>query len=215
MKLERWMVVSTGVWLTLVFNLMSLAAAKGTGSNRDNLPPAQAKAFWTYIHKINPYKNWQMWPGKHGLYPGRSPHGAFLKLYVNKIAYTAAKTHRPMPGGAILVKENYAKDKTTLLSITPMHKTDQYNPSAGNWFWAKYGPEGKVMETGKIQRCIDCHRTPRTLSSLLHTESPATDVAEKSSQRLFQFSRRGERRWSTAKGLEFSNPNASMLQQTE
>ena len=91
------------------------------------------------------------------MYPGQSPHGAHLKLYANDIAYNAAKNGMPMPDGAILVKENYGKDKSTLMAITPMYKASGYNPGAGDWFWAKYGPDGKAMAAGKIDSCISCH----------------------------------------------------------
>lgn len=160
----KWPLTLFWIAILLVFGACqgagsAAAAETGSGSaGAENLPHPRAKAFWTYIHKTHPYTKWQMWPGKHGLYPGRSPHGAFLKLYVNDIAHKAAKAHRPMPDGAILVKENYAKDKTTLLSITPMYKTDRYNPAAGNWFWAKYGPDGKAMKAGKVKSCIECHK---------------------------------------------------------
>lgn len=66
-----------------------------------------------------------------------------------------------MPNGAIVIKENYGKDQETLMAITPMYKVDGYNPDAGDWFWAKYGPEGKIMASGKIQGCIDCHKNKK------------------------------------------------------
>jgi hypothetical protein len=39
-----------------------------------------------------------------------------------------------------------------------MYKVKDYNPDAGDWFWAKYGPTGEVMAAGKIDSCINCHR---------------------------------------------------------
>ena len=62
-----------------------------------------------------------------------------------------------MPNGAIVVKENYGEDKETLMAVTPMYKVQGYNPDAGDWFWAKYGPDGKVETAGKVESCIDCH----------------------------------------------------------
>jgi hypothetical protein len=124
----------------------------------EQLPSTNPAEFWTYIGKTSPYKNWQHWPGYPGKYPGQSPHGAYLELYANEIAVKAAKEGKAMPDGAILVKENYAKDKETLVSITPMYKVKDYNPDAGDWFWAKYGPTGEVMAAGKIDSCINCHR---------------------------------------------------------
>ena len=62
------------------------------------------------------------------------------------------------PNGSILVKENYGKDKKTLMAVTPMYKVRGYNPDEGDWFWAKYGPDGNIMSSGKVEGCINCHR---------------------------------------------------------
>jgi hypothetical protein len=122
------------------------------------IPHADADAFWSYITVENPYENWSFWPGKDGIYPGQSPHGAFLKLYANDIAINAVKAGmKTMPDGAILVKENYGKDQKTLMAVTPMYKVPGYNPDAGDWFWGKYGPDGEVMAAGKLKGCIQCH----------------------------------------------------------
>lgn len=125
------------------------------------LPPADGEAFWTYITKTNPYLGWGYWPGYYGMYPGKSPHGANLKFYANGIALEAAREGKPMPYGAILVKENYGKDKKTLMAITPMYKVKDYNPEAGDWFWAKYGPNGEIEGAGKVNGCINCHNAKK------------------------------------------------------
>ena len=123
-----------------------------------NLPPTEAEAFWTYITMTDPYTKWDFWPGKEGIYPGKSPHGAFLKLYANDIAIKAAKAGmKTMPSGAILVKENYGKDKATLMAVTPMYKVAGYNPEGGDWFWSKYSPDGKIDAAGKPKGCLQCH----------------------------------------------------------
>lgn len=123
----------------------------------EELPEPTADAFWDYISRVD-YTQWQFYPGYEGMYPGESPHGAHLKLYANDIAYEAAKNGEPMPDGAILVKENYGKDESTLVAITPMYKVSGYNPDAGDWFWAKYGADGKTMTAGKVDSCISCHK---------------------------------------------------------
>lgn len=137
--------------------LLSQAGGGDMRSAEGDLPPADAKAFWTYITKTNPYKGWGYWPGHYGMYPGRTPHGAFLVLYANPIALRAAREGKPMPEGAILIKENYAKDKKTLMALTPMYKVKGYNPEGGDWFWVKYTPGGKVEKAGKPKGCINCH----------------------------------------------------------
>lgn len=123
-----------------------------------HLPAPEGEALWNYISEENPYENWEFWPGYEGMYPGQSPHGAYLKLYANKAAMEAVRAGKPMPAGAILVKENYGKDKKTLKAVTPMYKVEGYNAEAGDWFWGKYGPKGKIMAAGKVGSCISCHR---------------------------------------------------------
>jgi hypothetical protein len=124
----------------------------------EQLPSTNPAAFWAYISKTNPYSKWEHRPGYPGMFPGKSPHGAFLEFYGNDIAIKAARDSKPMPSGAILVKTNYATDKKTLVSITPMYKVKGYNPEAGDWFWAKYGPDGTVAAAGKVDSCINCHK---------------------------------------------------------
>jgi len=139
-----------------LFFAVSLSIAEG------NLPSSDAKKLWSYITKINPYLGWGFWPGYVGIYPGKSPHGAYLKLYANTIALKAAREGKLMTYGAILVKENYGKDKKTLMAITPMYRIKGYNPEGGDWFWAKYEPNGKVLKAGKVKGCIDCHSMQKT-----------------------------------------------------
>ncbi len=123
----------------------------------DDMPPADAGQLWTYMTETNPYTGWGYWPGYAGIYPGKSPHGAYLKLYANAIALKAAREGNSMPPGAIIVKENYGKDKKTLMAITPMHKIKGYNPNGGDWYWVKYDPAGKALAAGQPKGCIQCH----------------------------------------------------------
>lgn len=144
--------------LVVVFGLLGVLALVASFSVAGwNRPPPDADKFWTYISKTDPYTGWGYWPGYYGIYPGKSPHGAYLKVYTNGIALKAAREGNPMPYGAIIVKENYGKDKKTLMAVTPMYKVKGYNPDGGDWFWGKYGPDGKVMAAGKVKGCINCH----------------------------------------------------------
>ena len=157
----RWVVVFAILSAVVIY-----AAVSGAGGDK---PPADAEKFWNYISKDNPYSAWEFWPGYDGIYPGKSPHGAFLKLYANDLAISAAKEGKPMPEGAILVKENYGKDKKTLMAITPMYKVKGYNPEGGDWFWGKYSPEGTIIDAGKPEGCIKCHGVKKD-SDWLFTE---------------------------------------------
>ena len=88
------------------------------------------------------YRSWNSYPGLEGWQDGMSPHGDFLKYYINNVA--SANTRHPR-NGAILIKENYgAKNDTKLGSITVMK-----NPK--NMYLA-----GRVAK-GMSMRCISCH----------------------------------------------------------
>ncbi len=151
------------VFISSFFFTVSLLGAD------DNLPSPDAKKVWSYMTETNSYLGWGFWPGYQGIYPGKSPHGAFLKLYANSPALKAAREGKMMPYGAILVKENYGKDKKTLMAVTPMYRIKGYNPEGGDWFWAKYDPSGKVLKSGKVKGCIDCH-TMQKSSDWLFTQ---------------------------------------------
>jgi hypothetical protein len=110
------------------------------------------------------YRNWAPAAGQNDdPYPGQSPHGAFLKLYLNR---TAVASPDQMPPGSILVKENYGPDKKSLMAITVMYRTENYDPEHKNWYWVKYNPDGTVAKThpemgsmpiaGKFKMCIEC-----------------------------------------------------------
>lgn len=111
------------------------------------------------------YQNWAPVPGQSdAAYPGESPHGAFLKMYLNR---KAAGSPGNLPDGSIIIKENYEADGKTLAAITVMYRTKGYNQAAGDWYWVKYNPDGTVATappekgsarlSGKPKGCIECH----------------------------------------------------------
>lgn len=120
------------------------------------MPGPEPDALWNYITKESPYTRWGFWPDHQGMQPGRAPHGPLHKVYVNDRALNSSKP--PVQYGSIAVKENYGKDKK-LKAITVMYKVDGYNPDAGDWFWAKYSPDGKADKFGKPNGCVGCHGT--------------------------------------------------------
>lgn len=143
---------------------------RGSGSRRDGsgsrqqrrLPPEEFHAaFWNYLTQKSPYTNWPSWPDKPGMYEGQSPHGAYLKMYVNQ---TAARDVERLPAKSIIVKENYAPDQKTLGAVTVMYRVEGYDPEHGDWYWIKYRPDGTVDQTpdgkpisGRFASCINCH----------------------------------------------------------
>lgn len=147
------------MYATIVY-MVILLAGPAWAEKHDNSPPPDAKALWKYVTEVDPYEGWGFWPGHAGIYQGQSPHGAYLKFYANSVALKAIRENTlPLPDGSILMKANYGKDKETLKSLTPMYKSEGYNPEAGDWFWAKYKPNGEALVSGKLESCIDCHKT--------------------------------------------------------
>ena len=112
--------------------------------------------FWQYLLDSK-YRNWAPMPGKtDGFAEGGSPHGALIKIYMNR---TAAANPMEMPESSIIVKENFSPAKE-LKAITVMYKTN-------GWYWIKYFPNGNVGTgppekggmklAGRVKSCIDCH----------------------------------------------------------
>ena len=81
-----------------------------------------------YLKQVDYQSSWELWPGLGEKYPASEPHGALLTTYLNPVAF-AALTGKSgsMPGGSIIVKENYTLegifDATTI-----MYKKAEYNP---------------------------------------------------------------------------------------
>jgi len=125
------------------------------------LPEADADALWAHLGDESYTERWAPWPGRGQFYEGTEPHGALLSTYVNAEASDAFETDAPaMPPGAIVVKENYSADRV-LQAITVMYKVEGFNPEAGDWFWARFLPDGSVDGGGTLAgtpaACIECH----------------------------------------------------------
>jgi hypothetical protein len=119
-------------------------------------PGPDAEKLSTYIIRYKPYTAWQLWPGKGRLYPGREPHGSLLTTFVNETAYYSIRDKKGMADGSIIAKENYAADRK-FVALTVMYKIRGYDPESGDWFWAKYALDGKVIASGKVEACTKCH----------------------------------------------------------
>jgi hypothetical protein len=76
---------------------------------------------------------------------------------------TAASDPKKFPHGSILIKENYGKDKKTLMAVTVMYRTKDYDPKNNDWYWAKYEADGRISMmksmpiAGKVMMCAKCH----------------------------------------------------------
>lgn len=136
--------------------------------------------FWKYLVGNN-YKNWSPGPSESaGFYKGQNPHGAYLKMYINR---TAAGSIDDLSIGSVVILENYRKDQS-LKTISVMYRTSGFNPSGNDWYWIEYQPDGSVVRSaakdnetenrihnvsltmspkrmvmGKASNCIGCHQS--------------------------------------------------------
>ncbi len=162
----RWIVIASPLVLAAGLSLSACAAR----SRKPMMKPpfggandvARAYDLWG---RIRGYRSWSHYPGLEGFQKGRSPHGKYLKYYVNSIA-----ARDPLAPGAIIIKENYmSKDPNALGPVTVMEKVPGYDPEDGDWFWVKFSPDGEIMKNPKGMRlagrvakgmkkgCIACH----------------------------------------------------------
>lgn len=154
--------------LIVTATLVLAVATLGAGAEGDPAKPAafakepgcplpNGKAVMEYITEKNPYRQWDLWPGKGKLYQGQHPHGAYLTTYVSPLArYAIEDKAGEIPYTAFIVKENYTPEKQ-LDAVTVMYKSEGYDPEAGDWFWLKYAADGTIQKEGKVAGCIGCH----------------------------------------------------------
>ncbi|MDX1647253.1 MAG: cytochrome P460 family protein [Longimicrobiales bacterium] len=122
-----------------------------------SLPDTTAQDVWGYLQEVEYRDAWAPWPGMGRYYSGGEPHGRLLTTYVNAAAGSAIESSAAtMPEDAVIVKENFMPD-STLVAVTVMYKHQGYAPDAGDWFWAKYAPDGSVDAAGRVTSCQECH----------------------------------------------------------
>lgn len=102
-------------------------------------------------------------------YEGTEPHGAILQTLWDTVSVDGQE-------GMVIVKRNFgpagvsiddvANDPAqNLASVTVMfQRAEGYAPESGNWYWAKYLPDGSLDQSpegvalaGKVAGCISCH----------------------------------------------------------
>jgi len=142
--------------ISMILEGFVLAGMLGGRSGQSRTVQPTGAIVWSLMQQQDYSKKWMMWPGKTSLYTGKDSHGAFLTTRVNIPAFMAIAGKRPLPNGSVIVMENYSSDKK-MTDITVMFKSQAYNPDAGDWFWAKYAPDGKIEMEGKVDTCIKCH----------------------------------------------------------
>lgn len=146
----------SGHFLGLLMAALLAACGDGGGGAATPGPGADAVKLHDFITRQDLYTSWDLWPETSKFYPGREPHGALLITYVNDIAANSILAQNGMADGSIIVKENLTPLKA-LAGLTVMYKIRGFDPSAGDWFWAEYAPDGTVASSGQVAKCIDCH----------------------------------------------------------
>ncbi len=67
----------------------------------------------------------------------------------------------PFPRGALVIKEQYGVSDarcSQLSGWTIMRKEAAgYHPAGGDWRWFKIDQRERILEDGKIARCVKCH----------------------------------------------------------
>lgn len=102
------------------------------------------------------------------LYLGPPPHGGVREVLEGVIDGNRVLVKRNY-GGVDVSIENVTKDRAKYLkAITVMIKKEGFNPSNGDWFWAKYKADGTLDKTpkkeaivGKFPGCIGCHQAAK------------------------------------------------------
>ena len=158
--------------------------------------------FWKYLIGNN-YKNWSPGPGQTGdFYTGQNPHGALLKMYLNR---TAAGRTQDFPMGSVIILENYRADKS-LKTISVMYRTDGFNPQGNDWYWVDYHPDGTVVKStstndskinnvslnsgnmqktmGRASNCISCHQSGEGVDFVFFNDKAAGGLNPSSLERM-------------------------------
>ena len=143
--------LTSSLLITLVICLVSAPVIMA------EMPKTEPVALWNYITEVSPYTKWSYWPDHQGMQLSRAPHGTLHRVYVNDRALKSSGP--PLQYGSIEVMENYQGESEALDNITVMYKAHGYNPPDGDWYWAKYTVDGKVISHGKPRSCIGCHGT--------------------------------------------------------
>ncbi len=129
-------------------------------------PPPRELPFeerlWSYLQD-NRYQNWAPLAAQtDDFYAGNSPHGEQVKLFANRLA---AAHSGELPHGSLLIKENYDASGKTLMAVTVMYRAKGFAAESGDWYWAKYGPDGTVAAmngmriAGNVKMCVECHQS--------------------------------------------------------
>lgn len=168
--MKRILVMALITTFTLVFALGILLNSSG----KEHMPfgGEDDVEFANMVWKA--MKGYENWPMKSGFYPGKSPHGKFLRLYYNIVNVDDKPYH-------VIIKDNFGGEDATmekvsdspeeyLAAVTIMVQREKgYDQDNNNWFWVKYKADGSIDKNekgmalaGKVAKgmdtgCIACH----------------------------------------------------------
>ena len=179
-KTRGW-IYCFGLWLGLAMYVPVEAQVNSMQSKTNTQEPFSGQ-LWNYLLSNN-YKHWSPASGNQTdfyvsphrpISSGENPnhqtltvHKRWSKSYVNR---KVNSNEDNLPIGSIVILENYHDDKS-LASISVMYKSKGFDPSAKNWFWVEYNPDGSVATapqptdtiTGKSG--VDADGIPQTLAA--------------------------------------------------
>ena len=161
--------LATAILIVLVLGLFSRSVVG------EQEMPFGGKADVEFANKLwTAMKGYDNWPMKSDVYPGKSPHGKFLRTYFNIV--NIDKKHYP-----VIIKDNFGGEGATmdtvsaspekyLVAVTIMAKREAgYDADNDDWFWVKYKPDGTIDKNpkdmalaGRVAKgtdtgCIACH----------------------------------------------------------
>lgn len=177
---SRWRRAAMSLVPLIWVSVLVATPAATAQSPRSSKEVSFEDQFWKYLVGNN-YKNWSPGPSDSaGFYKGQNPHGAYLKMYINR---TAAGSIDDLTVGSVIILENYLEDQS-LKTISVMYRTSGFNPSGNDWYWIEYKPDGSVVRSaardtqtgnriknvgltmspqklsvGKASNCIQCHQS--------------------------------------------------------
>jgi len=108
-------------------------------------------------------EDYQMWMIQSDMAPGKSPHGAFVRLYYNVVNLDGKPYH-------VIIKDNFMPNKQLAAVTVMLQREAGYDPDNNNWFWVKYDADGTVSKNdkgmalaGRVAKgmdmgCIACHK---------------------------------------------------------
>jgi hypothetical protein len=102
-------------------------------------------------------EGWDLFPGRRERYPGSGEHGQLVSVRINKTAAEGLLARPPaFPPGSVLVNQGFSPSGDPS-GMVVMAKIRGYARESGDWFWAAFDAQGKVVAEGKSAACVTCH----------------------------------------------------------